>query len=218
MIKGIVFDLDGTLLYTLEDITDSINYILKKYGFPQRDINEVRLKVGSGSKRLVKDCIEKQLTEDELEKITSDYIKWYGDHCDIKTKPYEGILEVLKALKYNNIKVAVNSNKPDKISKELMKKHFPGIVFDEIIGSRIGIPNKPDPYSTNEIIYKLNLKKEETLYIGDSENDGLTAKNSGIEFIGCLWGFRDYETLKNYKANYIVSQPEEIIRIVSRRL
>ena len=211
MIKGIIFDVDGTTLSTLYDIQESLNVVLRKNGYPEKTYDEVRLGIGRGSRNLVKDSLPKDIDDETIDKLTDDYINIYKNNYNILTKPYEGIKEVLNELEAKKIKLAINSNKPDEITKKLIEYHFPGNIFVSIIGSRKGVPNKPDPYSANEIVEIMGLDKSEILYIGDSDSDVKTAKNAKIKCVGCLWGFRDLETLKQAGANYIISNPKEIL-------
>lgn len=217
MIEGIIFDLDGTTLSTLYDIQRSLNIVLKSHGFPEMDYDGVRLNIGRGSRNLVKDSCPKDLDEKTIDDLTDEYLNIYKDNYNVLTKPYEGIQEVLNELEKRNVLLAINSNKPDKLCRNLIKYHYPGNSFIAIIGSRIGVPNKPDPYSANEIINLMGFDKSEVLYVGDSDSDVNTAKNAGLKVVGCLWGFRDYETLYKAGADYIVSKPSEILQCIENK-
>lgn len=214
MIKGIILDVDGTLLETLSDIKASLNIVLNKYGFVSRNYDQVRLGIGKGSKKLIEASLPKNVDEKTIDKIEDEYLKTYGTHYDVETKPYEGIKELLNELENRGIVLGVNTNKPDAYAKDLIRKHFPGNKFIEIYGSRPNIPNKPDPTSSNELVKKMGFEKKEVLYIGDSESDVMTAKNAGLKCVGCLWGFRDLDTLKKAGADYIVKNPKEILDIL----
>lgn len=214
MIKGIIFDVDGTTLSTLYDIQESLNIVLNEAGYPSKTYDEVRLGIGRGSRNLIKDSLPKDSSDEIIDEITEKYIKKYGTHYNVKTKPYEGIQEVINELEKRDIVLGINSNKPDEFTKNLIKYHFPGNNFIAIIGSRKGIPNKPDPYSANEIVKIMGFDKSEVLYIGDSDSDVKTAKNAGLKVIGCLWGFRDLQTLTEAEADYIISKPEEILNYI----
>ena len=211
MIKGIIFDLDGTTLNTLEDIKESLNTILKSEGYCEKTYDDVRINLGRGSRNLIKDSLPKDVDDSLIDTITDKYIAKYRTHYNVETKAYDGIQELLNNLENKGIKLAVNSNKPDEFAKDLIKKHFPGNHFISIIGSRKGIPNKPDPYSANEIVEQMGFEKSEVLYIGDSESDVKTAKNAGLKCVGCLWGFRDLKTLIEAQADIIISKPEELM-------
>ena len=211
MIKGIIFDLDGTILSTLYDIQESVNIVLKNHGYNLRSYEEIRNAIGRGSRCLIQDSLPTGISEEEIDKYTSEYIDVYGCHYNVKTKPYEGIEQLFNKLEEKNILIAVNSNKPDKYSKNLVSCHFPGNNFIDVIGHREDHPYKPDPSAVYEIIDKMKLNKSEVLYVGDSDKDVETAKNAGIKIVGCLWGFRDLKTLTNAGADYIISKPEELL-------
>lgn len=214
MIKGIIFDLDGTTLSTLYDIQKSVNIVLEKHNYPDRDYDYVRLSIGKGSRNLIKECLPKNVSDETIDLLTNEYIKTYGGHYNVDTKPYEGIQELLNELESRNIKIAINSNKPNEYTNNLIRRHYPGNNFVAIIGARDNIPYKPDPYSANEIINMMGFDKSEILYVGDSDNDIATAKNAGIKSVGCLWGFRDLKTLQDAKADYIISKPKELLNLL----
>ena len=211
MIKGIIFDLDGTTLSTLNDIQNALNETLRNFGMKEQTYDEVRLHVGSGAKKLVERSLPENMGEEELDRIYKAYIEEYGKSFDILTGPYDGIPETLAELQNKGIKLAVNSNKGNAPTNSLIKKHFPNIDFVAVYGSRAGIPNKPDPASANEIIEMMNLEKDEVLYVGDSETDIKTAKNAGLKSVGCLWGFRDRKTLEEAQTDIIVEKPQELL-------
>lgn len=215
MIKAVIFDLDGTTLNTIDDIHNSLDIVLKKYNIEPTTFEKVRTALGTGSRNLVKKHLSTQVDEETVNKIADEYVETYGKYCNVYTRPYEGIYELLIELQSKGIALAVNSNKPDKLCKELMSAHFPKIKFKEIIGARKGVPIKPDPFSTNEIIQVLSVDKKEILYVGDSESDIATAKNAGLKSVGCLWGFRDLKTLTEAKADIIISSPKELLNYLN---
>ena len=214
MVKGIIFDLDGTTLNTLLDMVECINMTMRDYGFPEKTYDEVRLGVGRGYRVLVKSCLPKGSDDKLIDEATEVYKGYYAKYCAIKTKPYDGVRETLVKLQEKGIKLAVNSNKGDDLTKELTLKNFPEINFVDIIGSRKDIPNKPDPYSANEIIEKMGLDKNEVMYVGDSESDILTGHNAGLKVIGCAYGFRDAEVLTDNGTDYLVDNALEILDII----
>lgn len=211
MIKGVIFDLDGTTLSTLYDIQGSVNIVLKRHGYPIQDYDHVRLAIGRGSRNLIKDCLPKDASDEKIDELFEEYLQTYGQHYDVETKEYEGIQELLNELERRGIKIAINSNKPNEYTNKLIKNHYPGNNFVAIIGARKGIPYKPDPYSANEIVGKMGFDKKEILYVGDSDSDVNTAKNAGLKCVGCLWGFRDFKTLSDAGADIIISKPKELL-------
>lgn len=211
MIKGIIFDVDGTTLDTLDDIYESFNKALELFHMPLQTKDQVRMGVGRGFKVLIDKCTPEGTDEKTKEEFLPVYSGIYAENYKNKTLPYKGIPELLKALHEKGIRLAINSNKGDAYVKGLIEKNFPDIPFTEVMGAREGIAHKPDPQGTDMIIDEMGLNKEEILYIGDSDVDIMTAKNAGVRSIGCLWGFRDEETLKNAGADIIVSRPEEIL-------
>lgn len=215
MIKGLIFDVDGTLIDSIGDIHYSLNLALRDFGFNEVDYDFVKLNTGRGFRVLIQDCLPNVHDDKLIDQITESYSKHYGEHYKEKTRVYDGVHDTLRKLQELGFKMGVNSNKKDKYTKDLISSIFPDIRFIAVYGERTGIKNKPDPSSTNDIIRLMNLKKEEVLYVGDSEVDIRTSKNAKLNSIGCKWGFRKEETLKEEGATYIIDKPEEIIRIVT---
>ena len=205
-----IFDLDGTLLDTLEDLADSTNYIMRSFGYPERTIEEVRSFVGNGIRKLLERSAPNGTSAEEIDRMFEQFKVYYGAHCADKTKPYDGVMELLDALKKQGVKLAVVSNKADYAVKSLCEQYFCGL-FDEAVGERIGIARKPAPDTVNEVLKNLQFDKSQAVYIGDSEVDVQTAKNAEMDCIAVDWGFRDREVLKNAGAEIIVSTPEDIL-------
>ncbi|MBP3198957.1 MAG: HAD family hydrolase [Butyrivibrio sp.] len=216
MISTVIFDMDGTLLNTIEDLTDSVNYILDMYNMPQRTVEEVMHFVGSGSGKLIERAIEGGRENKLFDRILEDYEKYYCDHCNIKTGPYKHIPELLKELKARGYKLAIVSNKPMDAVKELAEKYFNEYV-DTAIGVTKDLKRKPAPDECLEAMRELGVQKEECIYVGDSEIDHMTAQNTGLPCISCLWGFRTKEELLKAGAggNTFVQDPLEILDILS---
>lgn len=212
--KGIIFDLDGTLLDTIEDISDSVNEVLKIYNYPTHDYKDYKLKVGNGFKNLIENSFPEGIDEKVILKGLELFIEIYDRNYMNKTHPYEGIPEVLDGLTKMGIKLGINSNKRNDYTNQLVEKFFPDIPFVKVYGERKEIPKKPNPTTALEIAYLMELKPQEVLYIGDSKTDILTAGNAGMDSVGVLWGFRSYEELKEYNASYIVKFPHNILEIV----
>ena len=211
MIKGIIFDLDGTTIHTLPDLQESLNKALKEYGFPERTYDQVRLGIGNGYRKLIDSAVPEEIPEEIKVSLAERYKQIYSENYANHSYPYEGMKEVLQQMQEKGIKLAVNSNKSTENTNRLITKNFPGINFVAVIGARKDIPLKPDPYTANEIIEMMGLKKEEVFYVGDSDVDMHTGHNAGLKTVGCLWGFRDRETLEEADADYIVAKPEELL-------
>lgn len=213
MIKGILFDLDGTLLNTIEDINNALNWVLGKHGFPLKEVDETKLNLGSGSIHLVKKSLPGDIDEELFTLIHSEYQEHYEKNSNVLTRPYDGIIDAIKSLKAAGYKLAVVSNKDDGDVKLLNNDKFDGLI-EVAIGARSGKPVKPDSYLLNVALNKLNLKKEEVIYVGDSDVDILTARNAGINMITVSWGFRPYNILIEYEAQNIINHPNQIIEKV----
>ena len=211
MIKTVIFDLDGTLLNTLEDLKDSTNYALVQFGFPQRSLEEVRHFVGNGVQKLIERAVPAICDKETCKKCLAVFKEHYSQNMYNHTAPYMGILDVLKKLQQNEIKIGVVSNKFDFAVKELCKKYFTDLV-DVAIGQADDVPKKPAPDGVFKAMKELRAEKSLTVYIGDSEVDVQTAKNSELPCIGVTWGFRDEKDLDG--ANVIVNSPEELIEAI----
>ena len=212
-ITTLIFDLDGTLLYTLEDLTDSVNYVMSKFNYKLRTIDEIRQSVGNGVSLL----IERTIPEGSKNPRFSECIELFKDHYSKnmfnKTQPYDGIIDLLKRLKREDYNLAVVSNKFDSAVKELVKFYFDGLV-DIAIGQSDNINKKPSPDGVNVIISALGVDKSECIYVGDSEVDIETANNSGIPCLTVTWGYKDIDFLYNRGASTLIYSPEDILEIV----
>ena len=217
MIKGIIFDLDGTTIYTIEDLADSVNMALEEFGFPTKTYAEVTAAIGRGSKKLIEDVTPEGTSEEVQENLLKRYIEIYRENLDVKSKAYDGMYELVKNLQDKGIKLAVNSNKPDDMTKKLIYKCYPNIDFVAVYGAMEGVKHKPDPEQANQIAELMDLKNEEIMYIGDSDVDIKTAKNAKMRSCGCLWGYRDLKNLTDAGADCIVSNPEEIMRCLDEQ-
>lgn len=204
-----IFDLDGTLLDTLDDLADSVNYVMDRFGYPGRNLTEIRSFVGNGIRKLIERSAPKGTSSEELDRVFEQFKEYYGVHCADKTKPYDGIMELLYKLKELDVKLAVVSNKGDYAVQILCEQYFPG-VFDVAVGAREGIAKKPAPDTVNEVLKNLQIDKSRAVYIGDSEVDVQTAKNAELDCIAVDWGFRDKEVLIKAGAETIVSTPAEL--------
>ena len=213
MYKLAVFDMDGTILDTLEDLKDSTNFALEKCGYPTRSYDEVRRFVGNGIRKLIERAVPEGLTVEQIDRVHEVFTEHYKVHCADKTKAYDGIKPLLEKLRAGGVKTAVVSNKADYGVQELCKEYFDGL-FDYAVGEREGIRRKPAPDAVNEALRVLGIDKSEAVYIGDSDVDFETAKNAELPCILVLWGFRDEEFLREKGATLFVHDPAEIYDIV----
>lgn len=215
-LKLIIFDLDGTILDTVADLADAVIYALEKHGFPPRSYREVMNFVGNGVIKLIERALPYGHKEPEnVEKVYLDFNSRYSSHYADKTKPYDGISELLSELKTRGYKLAVLSNKPDKFTKDLVDGFFPN-VFGVVRGSVDGVPRKPDPTSELSILRELGIAPDECLHVGDSDTDVLTAHNAGIKCVGCTWGYRPRKTLEEAGADYIVESVAELAKFFEK--
>ena len=213
MYKAVIFDLDGTLLNTLEDLANSCNYALEQYGYKVHELEKYKRFLGDGRLKLIERILPEEYRNPEIiEKVLTIYDEHYKVHMDDITRPYDGILEVLDILRENEMKLAVVSNKPHEFATEVVLKYF-GDRFDVVFGHRENFKTKPDPETVLEAIKKLGVKKEECIFVGDSDIDIKTAKNANLKSIGVLWGFRSKEELEAEGADYLVSNVGEILKI-----
>lgn len=209
----VIFDLDGTILDTLDDLRDSVNFALKNNNLPCRSTEEIRAFVGNGIRLLIERAVPQNTEKAVVDKCFDDFKAHYKNNSANLTKPYDGIIEVLNQLKNNGVKLAVVSNKADFAVQTLVKKYFKGI-FDFSVGEKEGIRRKPFPDSVFNAMEYLGADKNTTVYVGDSEVDVETAFNSGIPCIAVAWGFRDKAVLENLNPEYIVEIPKQIIEII----
>lgn len=217
MFEAAVFDLDGTLLDTLGDLRDSVNYALEKNGFPKRSTEEIRSFVGNGIRLLIERAVPENTSTVETDKCFADFKVHYADNSAVLTKPYEGITALLKELKKNGMKTAVVSNKADFAVKSLIDVYFPGL-FDCVLGEREGIRRKPAPDSVFAAIKQIGADIKKCIYIGDSDVDVMTANNSGLPCIAVTWGFRDKDVLEKLNPEYIIDTPEKISEIILKEV
>ncbi len=208
--EAVIFDLDGTLLNTLGDLTDSVNHALEKYDLPTCSMEEVRNFVGNGLRNLMLQAVPEGDENPVFEELFLYFRDYYRTHCNIKTAPYEGIMELMKELQGRGIKMAIVSNKIDAGVKELNEKFFSEYTT-AAIGEREGIARKPAPDSVNEAIRILGVEKEHAVYVGDSDVDIMTAKNAEVRCISVTWGFRDEEFLMDNGAGIMIDRPLELL-------
>ena len=213
--KIVIFDLDGTLLNTLKDLAISTNYALKACNYPLRTVDEVRQFVGNGVYKLIERAVPSNSSSYAIDKCLTIFKKHYSENMYNNTAPYEGIIDLLKSLKQKGYIVAVVSNKFDNAVKDLCEKYFAGLVdFAAGENEKLGIKKKPAPDTVFQVLKKYDLSSKEAIYIGDSEVDILTAKNSDMECISVTWGFKDKDFLIQNGATNIAENTGEIIAIL----
>ncbi len=213
MKNTVIFDLDGTLLNTLDDLTDAVNFAMTANGFPTHSADEVRGFVGNGIRKLIERSVPKNCDTEIFEKCFEDFCGYYKEHMEDKTAPYDGIPELLKALKNAGFKTAVVTNKADFAAGELCKKMF-GELITVTVGADGKMRHKPYPDSTLKALKFLGAEKENAYFVGDSDVDVKTAQNSDIDFVGVLWGFRDKSVLENAGASVFAENSHELKRIL----
>lgn len=213
MYNTVIFDLDGTLLNTLEDLTDSVNYAMEAFGYPVKTIEQVRKAVGNGIAKLIYRCVPEGTPEADTEHCIEKFREYYVQHMQDKTGPYDGILPMLARLKEAGMKMAIVSNKFDAGVKELRDEFFADYI-EVAIGESPDVKAKPAPDCVFKALSELGAKAEEAIYVGDSDVDVYTAKNAGLFCVGVTWGFRDRELLQEKGANHIIDSPDALIEFL----
>lgn len=212
--KAVIFDLDGTLVNSLNDLADSVNIVLASYNLPTHDVESYKYRVGNGIRKLMQRSLpddKQDLLDEALEKFKAVYARHNMD----KTRPYESITELLEKLCAQNIKLGVCTNKHDEAAKVIIKALFGEDIFDEIIGDKQGLKRKPDPGKVLAMAQNWNLQPQEIAYLGDSGVDMQTAVNAGMLAVGVLWGFRTETELKENGADILISSPLELLQAVN---
>lgn len=210
----IIFDLDGTLLNTIGDLAEAANVMLRKRNLPQHTYEEYCTFVGNGIMRLVERALpEEQRTTERVAAAREDFLSYYIDHIDRKTKPYEGIVQLLNDLQAEGVSLAVASNKFQAGTRKLIQRFFPEVGWVAVYGQRPDVPLKPDPAVVEEILSEVKIPRERVLYVGDSGVDIETAHRAGIKAVGVTWGFRSRSELEAAGADRIVDRAEEILSL-----
>lgn len=211
-----IFDMDGTILNTIDDLADSLNVILERYSMPLHTVDQVRFMVGNGIPKLIERAIPNGRDNPKFDEILKEYIAYYEEHSAIKTRPYDGIVEAVKALRKSGVKIAVNTNKVEAAALDLVAKYFPDC-FDIVSGSRPGLPPKPAPDGVYEILKRAGIdgksQGQKAVFIGDSDVDLQTGINAGLDVIGVDWGFRGKAFLLEHGAteDNIVMKADELV-------
>ena len=212
--KAVLFDMDGTVMSTLEDMCDSVNAALAACSFPPVTLDETRRYVGNGARRLIEQAVPDGTPREVTEQVLSFYLPWYASHCMNKTKPYDGIITLMTKLKEAGIRQCIVSNKPDEATARISERWFRGL-SDFSIGQTDEIRRKPYPDMVWRAMEKFHLNAEDCVYVGDSEVDIETAKNAGIPCISVLWGFRSREALADAGAMLFAETPDRLLRILT---
>ncbi len=213
MYKYVIFDLDGTLLNTIDDLADTGNHVCTLHGWPTHTVDAFKLMVGNGIPKLVERFAPQGTSQEVLDQAFQEFMDWYGVHKEDKTAPYAGMPEVTKALREAGVSIAVLSNKADVMAGPVVEHYYPGI-FPVVQGALPGLPTKPDPTLLHKLMDRLGATQEDTLFVGDSNVDIRTAKNGGLTGCGVLWGFRSREELEAAGADVIVSTPQELLDLI----
>ena len=213
MFQTVIFDLDGTILNTLEDLAAAGNWICRKHGWPEHAVEEYRQLVGTGMRNLLRLLSPMGEADPALEEALAEYMEYYGQHYMEKTMPYPGIPELLTELRGRGLKLAVYSNKGDRFCGEMVGHYFPG-VFHLVRGQLDGVPVKPDPIGLGLVMDALGAEQATTLYVGDSNVDMATARNGGLVSCGVTWGFRGQKELQEAGAVHLADTAEELLALI----
>lgn len=210
---AVIFDLDGTLLDTLEDLRSSVNHALRAFGFPERSLEEIRSFVGNGVRNLMLKAVPGGADEERFEDVFAEFRRWYAVHWREVTCPYAGVVELMKELHGRGLKLAVVSNKSDAEVGKLCEEFFGGLL-SAVRGEVPGVPRKPAPDSVLLVLESLGVERGRALYVGDSEVDVRTARNAGVKCAAVTWGFRTKEELTAEGADTFIDQPSELLRLL----
>lgn len=210
---AILFDMDGTVVDSLQDICDAVNHAMRRYGLREYRPAEIARYLGYGARHLLKMTLPQDATDDFLDEVLAYYKPYYAAHTGDKTRPYAGILPMMERLKKAGLRLAIISNKPDAAVQPLVEKYFSGLV-ELAVGEREGVRRKPWPDMIEAAEEKLGAARERCLYVGDSEVDVETAKNAGIDCVSVTWGFRSRAELERAGAGVIVDAPEDLERYI----
>ncbi len=212
MKNTVIWDMDGTVLNTLEDLKDSVNYALVSHGFKPYNLQEIKAMLGNGVRVLMELAVPEGLNNPKFDDCLKTFQEYYQLHMNDKTRPYEGIPEVMKLLKEKGWKQAIVSNKMDSAVQKLAAAYYPFV--DLALGETAGLKRKPSPDMVWAALKRLGTRKEEAVYVGDSEVDLATAKNSGLDCVSVAWGFREVKKLKIVGAKTIVDKPKQLLKVL----
>ncbi|MBQ7908796.1 MAG: HAD family hydrolase [Elusimicrobiaceae bacterium] len=214
--KLVIFDLDGTLLDTIADLAQATNQALHQLGFPVHEEKAYYRFVGSGINKLFERALPVQArTTENVAKVRALFVPYYDAHNADLTRPYDGIVSLLEHLQNSGFLLAIASNKYQSATEKLAKYYFPQIHFSAVLGQREGLPVKPDPLFVKEILTLTQTSAQETLYVGDSDVDMMTARNAGVEACAVTWGFRAREELLSFRPAFVAEQAQDIAQILA---
>lgn len=214
MKRLVIFDLDGTLLNTIADLGESVNYALKEMGYPTHSIKSYPNMVGNGVKKLIERALPPEAANPQIvDRLLSHFKKYYDEHCCDFTEPYPGIPEMLAKLSESGIDLAVTSNKYQAAVTKIINHYFPDANWKAVLGNNPGVPVKPDPSVVFQALLLCPTPKSDVLYVGDSGIDMETARRACVESVGVTWGFRSETELRRSLADHIVHDPDEIITL-----
>lgn len=212
--RCILFDLDGTLLNTIEDLTDSVNYVMRRYHFPVKTVAQVTDYVGNGIRKLMERCVPEGAACPLFEEVFQAFREYYTEHCQIKTRPYDGIITLLNHLKDEGYKMAIVSNKNQQAVEELCAFFFRDYI-SVAIGQSDAVLPKPAPDTVFEAMKRLGCSVQETLYVGDSDVDSATAGNAGLDCVLVSWGFRRRELLESLQPLRVIDAPGQLLEVLA---
>ena len=215
MYAHVIFDLDGTLLNTIDDLADAGNHVCAAHGWPVHTVGEFKRMVGNGIPTLVERFAPAGTDRETLAGVLAEFSAYYDEHKEDKTAPYPGVPELLAALKGQGVRIAVLSNKAHALAGPVVEHYFPG-VFEYVQGALPDAPLKPDPTLLRRLMDRVGAKPETTIFVGDSDVDVLTGKNGGLTVAGVLWGFRDRAELEGAGADYVIARPVQLVQLVTK--
>lgn len=211
--EAVLLDMDGTVLNTLEDLTNAVNYSLSRFKIRQVPAETVRANLGNGAARLIQGCMPENSSEELTRRVLEFYMPYYDAHCRIKTRPYDGVVPMMERLNEKSVKLAIISNKPDGAVKELAEAFFPGLL-QTAVGESARVRRKPDPDAVLAAAELLGVPVEKCVYAGDSEVDLETARRAGMDCIAVCWGFRSERQLREAGAETIAHDAAELERFI----
>ena len=217
MYRWVIFDLDGTLLNTIDDLADAGNWVCERRGWPAHSVNEFRYMVGNGIPKLVERFTPPEHRDPEiLKQVLAEFSARYDAHKEDKTAPYPGMVELIRRLDAAGVVTAVLSNKADDLAGPVVERYYPGL-FSVVQGALPGVPVKPDPALLHRLMDRMGADPENTLFVGDSNVDIQTAKNGSLPGCGVLWGFRTQAELEEADADFLVSDPEQLYALITAK-